>query len=65
MQHLFWFDFILGSNLFSFVSNSLSYINLTQKQTGQQNITKDENEPGTILNYMWFSKKYIALLIAW
>ena len=65
MQHLFWFDFILGLNLFPFVSNSLSYINLSQKQTGQQNITKDENEPGTILNYMWFSKMYIGLLIAW
>ena len=42
---MLWFDFILGLYLFSFVSNSLSYINLTQKQTGQQNLTKDKNEP--------------------
>ena len=42
---MLWFDFILGLHLFSFVSNSLSYINFTQKQTGQQNLTKDKNKP--------------------
>ena len=46
---MLWFDFILGLNLFSFVSNSLSYINLTQKQTGQQNLTKDKNEPQSLI----------------
>ena len=42
---MLWFDFILGLNVFSFVSNSLSYINLTQNQTGQQNLTKNKTEP--------------------
>ena len=42
---MLWFDCILGLNLFFFVSNPLSYIYLTQKQTGQKNLTKDKKEP--------------------